>query len=369
MLDDTTPNRVIAELEQALAKGVLTGAPAEQATQLLERLRTGVRVVVLGPKGVGKSQLCSVLLHQVLQPNVQAGAVTYKSGEFRDTAADAQNISMDHPLLQVITLTDTAPAAGAIDAAQLDAMKQADVVLWCTQEFSELEAEIWAQASDHLKDHSFLVLTKADQLAERGTLPERIAALQTVAGEEFHSFFPTSTFHAHQALCKNGEIPEQLLAASGVKALMQTLSNLATSGQRADLDNAWLFLQRNGIEAAQIDNAAGQGDRAPAEVATYEKALALLRARTPELTATSADPDELRPEAILACCGTLAEDLAEIAADETHSAPDFDAWRNDLYEASDKVVLMSLENDLRSAADAATIILQLTRDLEARLVH
>lgn len=363
MLDDTRPEAIIAALEQIIASGALSAASSQQAERLLQRLRTGVRVLVLGPHGVGKTQLCSVLLGQILPQGATGGFQVY-----RHASANAESdIVLDHPLLQTLTLTDMTSRAGEpLDAGLADAMDQADVVLWCTQEFSEQESQIWMGASEHLKDHSFLVLTKADQNAASGDLSRRINALQSVAAEEFHSFFPTSTFHAVQALQNTGAVSASQLAASGVAGLSQTLSNTAISGQRADLDNTLLFLQRHRRTGAQPVETVPARDP---EYASYEKALAMLKSRTPEMIKAGEDIDSLEPETFLACCSTLAADLVALAADEPHTAPEFDSWRDDLFEASDKVILMSLECDLRSAADAATIILQLKQDLESRMDH
>lgn len=368
MLDEAAADQIIARLDHVIVGGQLSPATQTQARALRDRLNDGVRVVILGPEGIGKSQLRDVLLGEIVTSAAGTGGALCLS-DINSTAeitgpdgAAVQTATLDNALLKLMTLTDVAMPEGAAAFADRAAwaLARADIVLWCTQSFTAAEAAVWAEASDHLKDHSFLVLTKADALAASGSLSDRIAALQAVAAEEFHSFFPTSTFHAHQALHQAGSANDSQLAASGVKALRDTLWHLAVSGQRADLDSALLFLERHAPSAplpqAPSKDRSGSGPQAQ----TFEKALSLLRSRTADLAGED-------PQMILTTCGRLAEDLAELAADQTHSEPAFDLWRHDLYEASDKVVLMSLENDLRSAADAATVILQLKRDLEYRV--
>lgn len=368
VLDEPACGQIVARLEHILGAGQLSPALTQQARGLRDRLRTGVRVVILGPRGVGKSQLRDVLLGEEV-PAAPPGRAALSISH--DTTRTEQGedghlhtVTLCNPFLKQTNVMDVVASEEAdLPAERIGwALSQADIALWCTQSFSQEEAVLWAQASDHLKDHSFLILTKADVFASAGTLHARIAALQAVAAEEFHSFFPTSTFHAHKALRERGNISGAQMAASGVRALRQTLSDLAAAGQRADLDSALLFLQRNEQrDAVSPDPVRGAKERPP-QVQTYEKALALVRGRTADLAASTQEANN-----VLETCGTLAEDLAELAAKQTQTDVSFEAWRNDLYEASDKVVLMSLENDLRSAADAATVILQLKRDLEARV--
>ncbi|WP_195818948.1 hypothetical protein [Roseobacter sp. MH60115] len=368
-MDDAACGQVVARLDHILSVGQLAPALTHQARALRDRLRKGVRVVLLGPKGVGKSHLRDVLLGEEVPggpPGIAALSVCHDAAHPDPGEFDIHAVTLRNPLLDRTHVIDLAASEETgLPAERISwALSRADIALWCTQCFSQEEAALWAQASDHLKDHSFLVLTKADALAGAGTLHARVAALQAVAAEEFHSFFPTSTFHAHKALRAGQEVSEVQLAASGVLALRQSVSGLVASGQRADLDSALLFLQRHEPRDLVLPaSAAARGkSKTTAQMQPYEKALNLLRSRTCDLATATAEADT-----VLETCGTLAEDLVELAAEQTQSDASFDAWRNDLYEASDKVMLMGLENDLRSAADAATVILQLKRDLEARV--
>ncbi|MGC3937436.1 hypothetical protein ACOTTU_06480 [Roseobacter sp. EG26] len=363
MSDEVERVQVMSRLEAVLASETLSDAAKAQAKNLLDRLGSGVNVVVLGPKGAGKSRLCDVMLgHALPEPGQKASVYSFDDVQ-TDPDESVASLCLQCDFLKLTTVTDVTAPQDMDDFAATAAwaMSRADIVLWCTSEFGPTEANIWADASDHLKDHSFLVLTKADRLAGQGQLNHVISALQYIAAEEFHSFFPTSTLQAHATLTRTGGIPDDQMAASGIKALKDTLLRLAMSGRRADLDSALLFLERYGADTSAPETAKDEASSPQRQ--TYQKALDLLRSRTADISQDAA------PDAVLNCCGALAEDLAELASAETQSAPDFDAWRNDLYEASDKVMLMTLENDLRSAADAATIILQLSRDLQSRVSH
>jgi hypothetical protein len=71
----------------------------------------------------------------------------------------------------------------------------------------------------------------------------------------------------------------------------------------------------------------------------------------------------------LALCGTLSEDLAEDMRQQAAQDPDALPWVAAFEEAADNIMLMTLENDTRSAADAVTILLQLRRELDQLEIH
>ncbi len=48
--------------------------------------------------------------------------------------------------------------------------------------------------------------------------------------------------------------------------------------------------------------------------------------------------------------------------------PDYTALCDVIHEAADSIMLMLLENDMNSATDAVTVLLQVRKDLNLRLV-
>ncbi|MEP2641489.1 hypothetical protein [Roseobacter sp.] len=366
MLDNPSMGQVVAALEHGLALGHWPQAVRSQAEGLRDRLRRRVRIVVLGPQGVGKSHLCHLMVGRAPVDGAGEMSVCYADPAYDptlDVAAHMQVVPVLAGLLTSATLTDSHLPADAL-SAQPDvhtAIEHADIVLWCTHDFGPVEAALWARTPEYIKDHSVLVVTKVDRWMTGGQLHQKLAALQDVAAQEFHSVFPVSMCHAHKSLCEHHAVEDEDLAISGVKALRLTVSHLVASGQQADKDSAVALLQRYGAERpAPVD--------APAPHAqTYREALSLVQARTPDF-ATLMEGPEL-PAQVLSVCGAIAEDLAELAAAHADGDADFDIWRNDLYEASDKVILMGLENDPRSAADGVAVILQLRQDLERRVAR
>jgi hypothetical protein len=120
------------------------------------------------------------------------------------------------------------------------------MVIWCSQAFTPAERWLWSAMPDRLKDHGFLVLTKADELIREGTLADADRRLDDIVAEEFHSLVPVATLQGLAALCRDTGTDRDALAASGAEALISALLAHVEQGRRADLDAALLFLSRFG---------------------------------------------------------------------------------------------------------------------------
>jgi hypothetical protein len=94
------------------------------------------------------------------------------------------------------------------------AAKRAQILIWCTQEFSEVERLLWKLVPGGLRDHAFLALTKADELQRAGVLTQRLALMNTALTEEFCEILPVATLRALAALEK-GPADQAAFAASG----------------------------------------------------------------------------------------------------------------------------------------------------------
>lgn len=375
MLDSPSAVDTLALLRRAMSADTVPHALQKQARTLAERLAGGVRIALLGPSGVGKSQLCNALMGVDAQ---QTGKARCFVPDACDITPVAQNALPDQFAFDVMRsdrlghaqLLDTSTPAEHWPQHTQQVLAHIDIVLWCTEEFTQQEAGIWAAVPDALKDHSFLVLTKADALAARGTLASRMAALQDIASDEFHGFFPTSTAQLSAARAQAGSVSEAQFAASGVKALAEAVMSIAASGQRADLDSALLFIERYGLSASmvgasdqQVVSAAQNTGKSVLPV-VLGRARAHLTERALDLAELTFDADQSDLSDVLELCGTISEELVEIVADTAHNGREEQKWQSAFEEASDKVVLMSMENDQRSAADAVSILLQLRRDLD-----
>ncbi|MEM9576643.1 MAG: hypothetical protein AAF999_06485 [Pseudomonadota bacterium] len=267
---------------------------------------------------------------------------------------------LGHARVLDVTTSETASDFGACVG---DIIAIADIVIWCTQEFEAQEATLWQGASDHLKDHSFLVLTKADLLAKKRLLRERIKALEPVVSEEFHSFFPVTSCRISQLQDAGETISDAVYTASGLKALIEAVASLVQSGQRADLDSAMLFLERQGLT---LDDPLP--DRRPPAITPLQQACSASRDRLIErafdIAELGFDEAEGDMSGVLEMCGSISEDLMQDIDRLSQDHTELEPWTAEFEMASDKIMLMTMENDTRSAADAVTILLQLRRDLE-----
>ncbi|MEM1351197.1 MAG: GTPase domain-containing protein, partial [Pseudomonadota bacterium] len=198
---------VIARLRGAAQDSALSASVRASASSLADRLSSGVRIFVMGPKGVGKSSLCDAIFHGSRYDNSPAA---YQNTRLFGVG-DMQGARLPDKTSQILVkscpfghahLIDFAPDAAvtSMSTETINALETADIVIWCTQSFTSEEANTWARAADELKDHSILVLTQAERLAETGELSGRLSELQNVVAEEFHSLLPVTTAAMQQAL-------------------------------------------------------------------------------------------------------------------------------------------------------------------------
>lgn len=376
MKDDLFPQVTRHRLE-ALTQA--RGAPErvrDQAARLLDRLQSAVRVVLLGPAGVGKSQLLSALLaapvdtapglplvlsHEANAPDPAQGAARVRHASFAAPGLAGLQF-LDIPIPQ-----DTSRQASAVGWA----LARADIVIWCTQEFDASEASYWISVPDHLKDHSFLVLTKAQDLIDSGEIDARLLALQQIAQSEFHSLFPVETGAVADLIARGGTPGNALDEQSGIAALRRAVVALAETGRRAWEDAALVLLDRFGTQVvAEADEppvVAAPKPRAKSETAEgpLEGGLRYIDTRAAELDLGSAGDEATRE--ILDHCLETCETLAERLADMPGSGPDNQKFQDDIAGAADKMLLIAMEDGAGPAADAVTILLQLRRELETRL--
>lgn len=425
-----TIESVLPHLEEALASPSIPARARIAGRQLLDRLTSPIRVVVTGHPRSGKSQLVNLLAGEP----VIGDATTLPSLELRhgperkltveladgstetrpfETLAsldreEVRFVSLEAPLEVLRSMTLTEVVTGGTAEQERDgvlwAAERADIVLWCSLEFTPAEQWLWSAMPERLKDHGFLVLTKADTLIRSGTLGQRIAELEDIVAEEFHSLVPVATLQGLKALRADEGPDLDALNASGAAALRTALMRHVEQGLRADLDAALMFLSRFGSEQArtaparpdraarmQPDSADMTGElpeatapiavettdtepHAPApEVPTQDAAITdatrgsgkteALRSAMGILGACGADLSEIAEEedpggAVLARCCAAAQAVSEVL----EAGPDASAC-DDALDVSDKLVLMQLEGSEEAAADAVTLLLQLRRDI------
>ena len=405
-------NLALESLEVALATDALPVHARKAAQRLLVRLNAPVRCVILGLPNSGKSKLLNLLAGSDVIPDgfrlplvelcwAETQRTTYVTDDASTIVHDGLNfdaasikaaksvrIEANLPMLKRLNLIEVGLNGTYTENAEaVDwACGQADIMLWCSQEFSPREEDLWAKVSDALKDHSLLVLTKADLSLARGTLSRSIQSAQDNAADDFHSIFPVATLQAIRAMKDDSKTENPALVASGGKTLIAAVMRQAQQGRIADMDSVFVFLNRHGPKSKRKPKSPGrepaQGIRNDVTGKSVDKNTALPGSSLSELAsaalvylgtrasglngmvASSASPD---PSQVLKHCGESANGLADIVADQDASDPALAGLIEELLDAAELLLLMEMEAGKGPAADAVTVLLQVRRGLECRL--
>ena len=417
MKENAHDDRVLDRLRWALEEDRLPANAREYATHLVNRLSQPVRVSVLGLPGSGKSELVNMFTGlRVLPKNASlpttelvwgpAEAITVTSatgtvsriagldfGQVARSRAAFLKVELPIDILKRINMLEVVTDGGRedIESAVDWAVRRTDIALWCTQGFGPAERAIWQRVPDGLKDHAFLILSKADVLSAEKLLSARVAELESIVAEEFHSMYAVATLQALRAHGASG-VDEAMFHASGGAALCAELLRHAERGRRADLDSAHMFLARYQVpESVQAAPPAAAEPEpvveapkaavtprpvapvaveraAPVEnVELFTEALRFLRRRGEGLAGVATDLGEGNAKELVDQCVDVIEHLTDLFAQDDSGCAAADAFMDELAEASDMMILMQVEDGDGPAADAVTLLLQLRRDLEMQL--
>lgn len=297
-------------------------AIAARGAQLVKRLQGPVQIAVIGRVGAGKTRLVELL------------------SRHRDLPAFA-----------------IAETIFSNDLAQLRSVTaDADIVLCCAQELSAAEISLWSKLTDVVKDHSFLILTKADLLAAQERLQTTLQNLDLIAAEEFHSLFPVATL---QAIDASSPGFSAAFRASGAAAFMTALLHQLALDREATHDSAVLFLDRYGKSAETA---------APVANIAREKPPALdplhyLQQRAEALRAVGDLPLPDKIRAILIHCSETAEGLANLLDQSNPDSAEDKALVQEVLTVADTMTLLTLEASASAAIDALALLLQIHSDL------
>ena len=321
------PAELLRHLMQVLQKDHSVDVAARGA-QLVRRLQGPLHITVIGRPGVGKSRLAELLMQQKDLP-----ALTVTESRFNG------------------------------DMAQLHAATSgADLVLVCAQEVSASELTLWSGLPDVVKDHSFLVLTKADILVAQGQFQSALGNLGLIATEEFHSLFPLATL---QAIDSVGPGCAAAFRASGAATFMAALAHQLALDQEAARDSAFLFLDRSGKSAEAPMSVSKKAAEKPPDPVPFD----YLQRRAAALRDMGqlALPEKIR--AILRHCSETTEGLVNLL-----DQPDLKSAKNadlvkEVLAVADTMTLLTLEGSASAAIDALALLLQLRRDLSQPPEH
>ena len=454
MKDNAADDTVIDRLLGALESDALPPAATDYAKHLLNRLTQPVRISVFGAPKSGKSELINMFVGERLIPKdakLPTTEFTWAESEaMMVTSADGTTEKFDRidleavsgtnaaflrvespaPILKRIRLLEvvTEGSAAELESATDWAVRRTDIALWCSQDFDKTEQAVWGRVPDSLKDHAFLVVTKADVLSAHKALSAKIASLDSIVAEEFHSLFAVATLQGVRAQTED-DVDDAMFKSSGGAALTSEVLRHAERGRRADFDSAHMFLARYQIkdvpagerpaqaasiapepapkpvvapktvsrpvsepapvdvppiapvetESAEAEPKAPKPLAKPEPVSTVPAAIPVenvtlfmesvhfLKRRGDGLSQTVTKLGEEASGEIVGQCINAVEHLVDTFSQDESGCEAADAFIDDLSEATDMMVLMQVEDGHAPAADAVTLLLQLRRDLEMQL--
>ncbi|MDC0659400.1 hypothetical protein N6L27_15475 [Leisingera sp. SS27] len=395
-LRDISP--LAGQLERTLSTGRLPSEVSGWGSQLLQRLRQPVHVAVAGSPGSGKSALIDMLLGSVVIGRNGSGLlvdVCHGAEEMAqvETAAgerlqipgllaqmelpqDARRVRqmLPDPRLRWHSYREL-PLAGPQDTQQemlQQAAASADIILWCSQEFPAGEQALWTAVPDSTKDHSFLVLTMADRLVMRGTLPALIETLEPIAAEEFLGVYPVAAIQGLTA--RAADAPQDgLWRSSGGKQLAGDVQRQVDLGRASDVDQAELLIRQFGgslppetpspavpVSSAAIAPAAAIA--AAPQAASLAAALDQLQTGAEAMLAEAEAAGGPQAAPVLAQCMEMIRNLSQ-SLDEMPASAAVEAAREAAQDGEEMLMLCQLEQDEDAAVDAVTLLIQLKKEL------
>lgn len=407
---------VIDRIERILENGTLPHSFERWGTSLVAHLTKPVQVVVTGFPGTGKSALiemmsaCPVLGSRLKVPVVELGygdieraTIEHLDGSIRsvngrlkectcpDDAVRARQELPHKNLMQNDFIEMGLRGDPDRKRALLEAVvERADVIIWCSQEFGEEEQHLWSGVPDHMKDHSLLALTMADQQLMRGVLETNISRVGPVASDEFLGLFPVATIQGITARTCAATVNEELWVSSGGKDLTELLARQIQHGRKADLDQARIFIDRltmqfpqlavpeadgssgmkpaEGREARLQDNPTAHGTNArvgrdPEATALLSEAVDLLQRHAIEMLDDVDASKELDPDRILKACSEALQSVTELLDSTEMPSPSIEDIKDEVREGEEMLMLFQLERGEDAALDAATLLLQIRKEL------
>ncbi len=414
------------QLSETLAAGLIPRQYADWSRRLLTRLQKPVQVVVIGLPGSGKSALIDMLLgEQVLGQGPSAGMIEITYGpearaEIEGSDGRIQSLAgrlsehsfagedesallrlrQELPDLRLRGMSLTEIALCGAPARQSAIMKQAvayaDILLFCSADYSGPEQALWAAVPEEKKDHGFLVLTMADRRIMRGTLKDTLARMEEVAAQEFLGLYPLAAIQGLTAQVGRREgagVDRQLWHSSGGKRLYDDLMHQIDLGRTSDLDQAEMLLRQFALPDQRPDitpaPAAPHAQRSAPEqrpeVArpvrpAHAPRTAPIPARESDLLAEAAAMIRDQAQSLMGQCqdsetpdlncifnGTLSALREVLRSVQPHAAGSerLRAVEDAAREGEEVVMLCQLEQNEEAAIDAVTVLLQLRREMTA----
>ncbi|WP_347312235.1 hypothetical protein [Defluviimonas sp. SAOS-178_SWC] len=391
--------KTLDELEAVLGSAAIPPRIARSCEELVERLRRPVRVGLIGFEARQRKRLLGALLgievlpDRMTWPTVEIGFA--ERPHTRATLADGSTLAAEGlpraellgqepvflkigaPVDALRRMTFLHLAAGEDAEEQSAALRWAarriDFALWCTRDFSALEARIWNAAAPELKNHAYLVAFAPE--AGAGSLGAR-----TPPDFERVVFLPDEN-------ANRGSDDADMKA--GARRLFDKLAADIDDAVAEDLDAARLLLRQcdQGIAAPGPDAGPTPVDVDRPSPVTADRSdipassdlagllsepLLYLRRTSRDLFEAlewhDADSPDWAGDVLERCC-EVTDGLRDRAADWPEDEEPVLALRGMIDDAADMATLLQIEGGPEQAQDAAALLLQLRSAFEASLVR
>ncbi|MGL6211828.1 MAG: hypothetical protein ACRC14_18550 [Paracoccaceae bacterium] len=132
------------------------------------------------------------------------------------------------------------------------ASKHADIFIWCSEAFTEIEQLLWQDAPTVVKDQGLLLITKTDLRGNSAELHAFVNRIVQMAGDEFSTILPLSTGLARRAFAADGSFDRDLFRSSGAPGLVAEIKSQIEKIRQADVDTAVMLLLHNTNAAATV---------------------------------------------------------------------------------------------------------------------
>lgn len=391
--------KALEDLEAVLGSAAIPPRIARSCEQLVEKLRRPIRVGLIGFETGQRKRLLGALLgievlpERMTWPTIEIGfaeqpytRATLADGstlaaegmpraDLLDQGAVFLKIGVPLDALRRITFLHLAASEDAEEqsAALRWAARRIEFALWCTRNFSPLEARIWNAAAPELKNHAYLLAFASE--AEAGDLRHR-----TPPEFERVMFLPVGTANRG---------PDGGDMKASAKRLFETLAADIDDAVEEDLDAARLLLRQCGqaivtprpepdpspVDVDHLPPAKADQPEMPGAahiVGLLSEPLIYLRRTSRDLFEAlewhDADSSDWAGE-VLERCRDITDGLRDRAADWPDDEEPVVALRGMIDDASDMATLLQIEGGPEQAQDAAALLLQLRSAFEARLVR
>ncbi len=415
------------DLREAVASGTLSEPLQKRAEQMLRRIESPVRLGLMGLPGSGKSALMNLLLGEnILPEGARLPTLSLTHGETAQaicTMNDGTKQIVDGddfaalselgaafiearlpvPALAKLSMLELVAGSKPVDQQRAVqwASKRVDVALWCTTTaFGEAEQDIWDYMSEAVQDHSFLLLTKADDPTASKDVAARMAEATSNGQDFFKQILPVGTKTALAARKSDGSVDKDAMRGAGAIALISAILREVEAGRQGALDQAEVFLRQIDFTSTAVDIAEPSASAQPVvktEVSATQEAPEVVEPPVAEtqtadvisltehskhvvaqaveqLTAEgevmlqSFSEGNLTDEAVIETCVDTVSWLADYLSDSAdENDPAFEICRDVALDAADLAQLIQLEKSDTVAADVLTLMVQLKQDMQTSL--